>query len=682
MSLPAFFQGRSVLWLTVALVLLVNAWAIGASSDLVMNQNRVFKGNRSLDEDYTELRYMKTTDYGQTWTSIQQAGNVGAFAPTTSGLGDFSAICLTNNELCYAVYLPNVATPGVYAFAGPAFDPVLIAAEGDNDFAWGGRNHGGWTDIGKTPNGDLYVVIWGQNASAANTLWGSKSTDGGHTWSALQVLLTSPQITNDDELNAHISDMNSADYCFVVFETLTTEGRPQNVLRWPTSGGAASVTNTGGLAPASANQPSYYIGGCKPIAYDSQHNALYCCSRNVDASGTGVYYSDNAGVSFSVISVPGAQRYPSMTVNPATSTPWVFSNFGVPGGPGEHCAWYSLDEFGYGGNAWTDPAAFACIPFDGGDFWLLYVNQGYWWDADRGVASLNQWGSFTPDGIRATYTADGGATWADDMALYHYETDGLDAGSVENAELVGGTGGVAYIVTCGMVGITDVTEPTVSGQTLDPSTPPDQPGPWVVKAYLDDNIQVDGPDWVRLDYMYNPLDDGEYYGEWGSEGGGADSCQGCEGNERLAGWYYFTLPGQHRDGYTWQTGDTVWFYGWATDPPGNSGYGPEQAIVVGSEFLGVNDPVVTASDFRLLGNYPNPFNPSTYIQFQIPADLRVTMKVYNTLGQEVASLLDNHMLARGLHRVNFDGSALASGVYIYTLEAGSFTASAKMVLLK
>lgn len=685
---------RSSLMFVVAVVLCVAFLAgIAAASgaDLPKRLDRVNKATRgSLDEDYTELRYLKTTDYGQTWTTFQQAGNVGTFSPSTSQLPDFTAVVTNGNELCYVVTCNDAENPGVYSFTGPTYDPVLIMATGSISWSTGftGRGH---TDIGKLPNGDLIAIMWGLDNGTTNTFWAAKSTNNGASWSTW-VIATEPTLPPgsgaDADLNLfpHISKMNASDFFFVMFQKTGTSGYDQYVMRVSTAGGAVGTVVS--LNSYSGTYVSYYGGNCQPIAFDPNYStggaqgALFACFRSSDLSGTSVYYSFDKGLTFSSQSVPGAQRYPNMTVNPATSTPWVFSNGGVPGGPGEHCAWHAYDEFGYGGNAWSDRINFACTPFDGGDFWLMYMNEGYWWDADRGVACLNLWGNFTPDGINATYTADGGETWAEDVAIYHYETDGIDAGTVLNAALVGGTGGVAYIVTCGMAGLTDVTAPTVSGQTLDPSTPPDQPGPWVVKAYIDDNIQVDGPDWVRLDYMYNPLDEGEYYGLWGSEGGGADSCQGCDGNERLAGWYYFTLPTQHADGYTWQNGDTVWFMVNATDPPGNQTFGPEQAIVVGSEFLGVSDPVTSASDFRLLGNYPNPFNPSTYIQFQIPADLRVTMKVYNTLGQEVASLLDNHMLARGLHRVSFDGSTLASGVYIYTLEAGSFTASAKMVLLK
>ncbi len=85
--------------------------------------------------------------------------------------------------------------------------------------------------------------------------------------------------------------------------------------------------------------------------------------------------------------------------------------------------------------------------------------------------------------------------------------------------------------------------------------------------------------------------------------------------------------------------------------------------------------------FELTQNYPNPFNPSTTINFQIPSSENVTLKVYNLLGQQVATLV-NEQMGAGVYEVGFDASQLSSGVYIYSLKAGSFNASKKMTILK
>jgi ligand-binding sensor domain-containing protein len=85
--------------------------------------------------------------------------------------------------------------------------------------------------------------------------------------------------------------------------------------------------------------------------------------------------------------------------------------------------------------------------------------------------------------------------------------------------------------------------------------------------------------------------------------------------------------------------------------------------------------------FRLEQNYPNPFNPTTTIKFALPVDSKVKISVYNTVGQLVETLVDKEM-ASGYHEVNFNASRLASGVYLYQLQAGDFISVKKMILLK
>jgi hypothetical protein len=87
------------------------------------------------------------------------------------------------------------------------------------------------------------------------------------------------------------------------------------------------------------------------------------------------------------------------------------------------------------------------------------------------------------------------------------------------------------------------------------------------------------------------------------------------------------------------------------------------------------------SHYELSQNYPNPFNPSTSISFDLLRPGMTTLTVYNLLGQNVATQLNEPMSA-GHHTATFDGHSLSSGVYIYTLQSGTFVESRKMVLMK
>jgi hypothetical protein len=87
------------------------------------------------------------------------------------------------------------------------------------------------------------------------------------------------------------------------------------------------------------------------------------------------------------------------------------------------------------------------------------------------------------------------------------------------------------------------------------------------------------------------------------------------------------------------------------------------------------------SEFALNQNYPNPFNPSTTIQYTLSTESKVTLKVFNLLGQVVSTLV-NEKQAAGPQSITFDASRLSSGIYFYQITAGSFSATKKMILMK
>jgi len=102
----------------------------------------------------------------------------------------------------------------------------------------------------------------------------------------------------------------------------------------------------------------------------------------------------------------------------------------------------------------------------------------------------------------------------------------------------------------------------------------------------------------------------------------------------------------------------------------------EPATSIRENYIGIQP-----NEFNLYKNYPNPFNPSTTIEFTIPTSEFVSVKIFNLLGEEVATLV-NGTLQSGNHTYVFDGSKLASGVYMYRIEAGEWMDVKKMILLK
>jgi hypothetical protein len=108
---------------------------------------------------------------------------------------------------------------------------------------------------------------------------------------------------------------------------------------------------------------------------------------------------------------------------------------------------------------------------------------------------------------------------------------------------------------------------------------------------------------------------------------------------------------------------------------------PVQFYFGSQSLVAVNTPPTQPHCFALEQNYPNPFNPTTTIRYGLPYNSAVQLALFNTLGQQVAVLVQGEQEA-GYHEVRFDGSGLASGVYFYRLSAGDFVSTNKLLLLK
>ncbi len=150
---------------------------------------------------------------------------------------------------------------------------------------------------------------------------------------------------------------------------------------------------------------------------------------------------------------------------------------------------------------------------------------------------------------------------------------------------------------------------------------------------------------------------------------GGDSVQ-CLRVDHSGGWFFLT-----------QTGTFVLIFSNGMQP--NTGVVRIQGMYIFEGKLPTpvrQEPPIAAS-FALKQNYPNPFNPSTIIKYQLPANSRVTLKVYDVLGREVTTLVDEIQSA-GTHVVTFDGARFPSGVYFYRLETGTYHDVKKLLLLK
>jgi hypothetical protein len=124
----------------------------------------------------------------------------------------------------------------------------------------------------------------------------------------------------------------------------------------------------------------------------------------------------------------------------------------------------------------------------------------------------------------------------------------------------------------------------------------------------------------------------------------------------------------------------MWYLGSNKDLPASIGY----ATAPDTSAVGIYDEISTEfpGNFVLNQNYPNPFNPSTNIEYRIPKSEFVSLKVYDVLGREVHTLVNENQRA-GNHSIQFDAGQLASGVYFYILQAGNeFTETKKILLMR
>ena len=197
--------------------------------------------------------------------------------------------------------------------------------------------------------------------------------------------------------------------------------------------------------------------------------------------------------------------------------------------------------------------------------------------------------------------------------------------------------------------------------------------PWIEGAY-------DIPDAQESEVggtVYGKVDSNVAYVRWDPN---TEFYEGA--GESAAG--YRTYMGYGHDNYTSATGAQIFLYdNFTPEARGVFLREVERLVALGkAQKVGVEEEKSgTPETYQLADNYPNPFNPTTTIEYQLAKSQNVELTVYNLLGEKVTTLVDEQMPA-GSHSVQFNASNLPAGVYLYRITAGDFTESKKMVLIK
>ncbi len=323
-----------------------------------------------------------------------------------------------------------------------------------------------------------------------------------------------------------------------------------------------------------------------------------------------------------------------------------------------------------GGNTWTDQQS-------GTDNYLFDL---HFLNADTGWAAGGDFGSFPlfePTRL-IIYTTNGGANWITQLDQDNKSVLlSIHFADKDNGCAVGETGAIVNTANGGKAWTEQMS--TTSYHFRDVYFANNNTG-WVVGNYLG---------LPHVSVIFNTVDGGI---NWDS--------QTFEEDESLAGIYFVDeLTG-------WAVGGATTFgrvkhttdggINWVNQDSGtnnlltrvffldsNSGWavGYNGTIIATENPVSVIEDLAQPVEYELLQNYPNPFNPATTIKYSIPVRGFVTLRVFNTIGEEVRTLV-NEFKEAGVYEVNFEAGDLSSGIYYYKLNSGNFNTIKKMILLK
>lgn len=637
------------------------------------------------EDDFMTMRYMVSMDGGDSWSEIMGTGETGMYevtgegeeADTVQAWGgasyDLGAIVDMENNLHFVVilnafseaYNPLGRENGLYDVSanadGSEVTYTLMFPEAANEkFTF--------TDCGMDAEGNGYAiwvsVVTPEEGDPTVALYAAKTTDGA--WGAPVMLVEGLDGTHN---YPHMTETVGENF-FVIYEKPNEETGlfDHFVVQM-----AATLEGDPIVYPqpdaASGTYVSYYVTAVDPIAQDVEDGYVYFAIRNEDLSGTDVGNFD--GETWTIETVPGAQRYPSVMMWPDAEmggTPWVFSNIG-PANP--HKKWCVYDGTGYNGGDWTEPMFVDSVEYVGARD-LLYVHTGVVTTEGRLISGCNVWGQFTPEGYQINKSDDMGETWTESQLLWSIFDDGMRGGWITQNHLIAGPDNYVWLAFCGEYGETDFAPPNVDNNTITLSSYMLDNTPWVVSAYIEDALSAvtyADINWTTGDPM-DPDAPWDYLE--------ADSSQA---DDMGYGTYFFTLPSDTMFGEALVSGDEIWFYLWVQDESGNAGVSTESKITVGTGFLNVDQSVVTPATFTMGPNYPNPFNSTTMIPFNLSQATEINLAVYDVNGRLVKTLFDGEMSA-GFHQIPWTGDDVSAGIYFSILNAAGQQQINKMTLLK
>ena len=191
-------------------------------------------------------------------------------------------------------------------------------------------------------------------------------------------------------------------------------------------------------------------------------------------------------------------------------------------------------------------------------------------------------------------------------------------------------------------------------------------------SYGDLSNYVSVPAWRNWIVITTPWPNFSVVGVWGVD------LRGLGGNSAVVFASGFLIPSGNQNGEAFGLFAAL-ANGTVVELP--KLYGEEAQTALNKVMNENGEEVAIVNEYNLEQNFPNPFNPSTTIKFSVPTSDLVTLKVYDVLGNEVATLV-NEQKAPGTYEVRFDAGNLASGIYIYTIKASNFTQTRKLILMK